>query len=142
MAKKPPRPPRSSRSYNMSQIHSKNTKPEVLVRKYLFARGFRYRKNVSTLPGTPDIVIPKYRACIFVNGCFWHMHNCSCFRMPSTNVDYWQPKLTRNMERDCENQALLTDLGWHVIVVWECELKKQLREKRLEDLVLEIVLLA
>lgn len=133
---------RSARSFNMSRIRSTNSKPEVLVRKYLFARGFRYRKNVRTLPGTPDIVLPKYKACIFVNGCFWHKHDCPYFRMPSTNVDYWQPKLIRNMERDCENEALLRELGWHVIVVWECELKKKVREKRLEELVLEIVLLA
>ena len=112
------------RSYNMSRIHSKNTKPEELVRKYLFSKGFRYRKNVRTLPGCPDIVLPKYKTVIFVNGCFWHKHDCPRFVWPSTNREYWEPKILRNVERDKENCALLKSQGWNVITVWECELKK------------------
>ena len=112
------------RSYNMSQIRSTGSKPEELVRKYLFSQGFRYRKNVRLLPGCPDIVLPKYRTVIFVHGCFWHMHDCGRFRWPSTNVEYWKPKILRNVQRDKENEAKLQSSGWKVIIVWECELKK------------------
>ena len=117
-----------ARSANMSRIRSTNTKPEELVRKYLFSKGFRYRKNDKRLPGKPDIVLPKYRAVIFVNGCFWHMHNCSRARLPRSNLDYWEPKIRRNVERDAHNQTVLTEQGWHVFVVWECELKKNFEE--------------
>ena len=109
----------------MSHIHSANTKPEERVRKYLFANGFRYRKNVRQLPGKPDIVLPKYKTVIFVNGCFWHKHDCPRFVWPSTNVEYWKPKIERNAARDRENYEALMQMGWNVITVWECELKKQ-----------------
>ena len=112
------------RSYNMSRIRSKDTKPEEKVRKYLFAQGFRYRKNVKKLPGCPDIVLPKYKTIIFVQGCFWHMHDCGRFRWPATNQDYWEPKIRRNVERDRINQEILKKAGWTVLVIWECELKK------------------
>ena len=113
------------RSYNMSRIKSKNTKPEEKVRKYLFAKGFRYRKNVSTMPGSPDIVLSKYKAVIFVNGCFWHKHDCSRFVWPSSNVEYWRQKIKKNIERDKKNYGLLLNDGWAVYIVWECQLKKQ-----------------
>ena len=126
------------RSMNMSHIRSKNTRPEELVRKYLFSQGFRYRKNVKTLPGCPDIVLPKYKTVIFVNGCFWHKHDCPRFVWPSSNQEYWVPKITANVERDKKNHLLLQSNGWNVIVVWECELKKATISSRLERLVSEI----
>lgn len=127
------------RSYNMAQIKSKNTKPEDIVSKFLFSKGFRYRKNDNKLPGCPDIVLPKYKTVIFVNGCFWHVHdNCKYFVWPSSNVDFWKNKLMRNKQRDEENIARLTDMDWKVILVWECELKKAFREERLEKLIYEI----
>ena len=113
------------RSYNMSRIRSKDTKPEEKVRKYLFAQGFRYRKNVRSLPGCPDIVLPKYKTVIFVQGCFWHMHDCGRFHWPASNQEYWEPKIKRNVERDKANQEALRKAGWKVLVVWECELKKK-----------------
>ena len=128
-----------TRSYNMSRIRGKDTKPEELVRKYLFSQGFRYRKNDARLPGKPDIVLPKYKTVIFVNGCFWHKHDCPRFVWPSSNQDYWIPKITRNMKRDIINHDLLRLQGWNVIVVWECELKKSVRENRLERLINEII---
>jgi len=126
------------RSMNMSHIRSTNSKPEEIVRKYLFARGFRYRKNVRKLPGCPDIVLSKYKTAIFVNGCFWHKHDCPRFVWPSSNTDYWIPKIQRNVERDAVNHAALSNSGWHVIVVWECELKKAVAEERLKRLCREI----
>ena len=127
------------RSYNMSRIRSKNTKPEELVRKYLFSKGLRYRKNDKRYPGHPDIVLPKYKTVIFVNGCFWHMHeNCPGFVMPKSNLEYWIPKLTRNKQRDENNINQLKEMGWNVIVIWECELKKDNIEKTLCDLLPEI----
>ena len=123
------------RSYNMSRIRNKNTKPEELVRKYLFSQGFRYRKNDSRLPGKPDIVLPKYKTVIFVNGCFWHGHEgCKYFRMPKTNTEFWERKISRNKERDREEQIQLARMRWHSITVWECELKGERREKTLESL--------
>ena len=122
------------RSFNMSRIRSTNSKPEELVRKALFSKGFRYRKNVKSLPGCPDIVLPKYKTIIFVHGCFWHMHDCGRFRWPSTNLDYWKPKIYRNVQRDEENIAKLKADGWKVIVVWECELKKNQFNNTLENL--------
>ena len=113
------------RSYNMSRIKSKDTKPEVSVRKYLFSQGFRYRKNVRKLPGCPDIVLPKYKTCIFVNGCFWHKHEgCRYFVWPKSNTEFWRQKITNNVERDAKNYKQLEQIGWNIIVVWECELKK------------------
>ncbi len=122
------------RSMNMSHIRSKNSKPEELVRKYLFSKGFRYRKNVKTLPGCPDIVLPKYKTVIFVNGCFWHKHDCPRFVWPSTNEEYWRPKIMGNVERDKRNLAELQQLGWTVFTVWECELKKKVIDATLDQL--------
>ena len=129
---------KEQRSYNMSRIRSKNNAPEEKVRKFLFSKGFRYRKNDKKLPGCPDIVLPKYKTVIFVNGCFWHKHNCKRFVWPSSNEDYWKKKILRNVERDEINIKELKDLGWKVLVVWECELKKATIDKRLETLVDEI----
>jgi DNA mismatch endonuclease (patch repair protein) len=126
------------RSMNMSHIRSTNSKPEEIVRKYLFSQGFRYRKNVRKLPGCPDIVLAKYKTVIFVNGCFWHKHDCSRFVWPSSNQEYWEPKILRNVERDKQNTEALEALGWNVLVVWECELKKKVREERLAALGQEI----
>ena len=128
-----------TRSYNMSRIRGKNTKPEELVRKYLFAQGFRYRKNDARLPGRPDIVLPKYKTVIFVNGCFWHAHEgCRYFVWPKNNAEFWKKKIGGNIERDERNQALLTELGWRVIVVWECELKPSTAEDTLNTLAYSI----
>ena len=127
------------RSKNMSHIRSTNSKPEEIVRKYLFSKGFRYRKNVRTLPGCPDIVLPKYHTVIFVNGCFWHKHDCGRFVWPSSNTEYWIPKINRNVERDKQNHKKLIDMGWKVLIIWECELKKNVREKRLTKLCGEII---
>ena len=126
------------RSMNMSHIRSTNSKPEEIVRKYLFSQGFRYRKNVRGLPGTPDIVLAKYKTVIFVNGCFWHKHDCPRFVWPSSHQEYWEPKIQHNVERDKKNIEALNDLGWTVITVWECELKKKVREERLKRLCVEI----
>ncbi len=131
---------RETRSYNMSQIKNKNTKPEEIVRKYLFGRGMRYRKNDKRLPGHPDIVLPKYKTVVFVNGCFWHIHeNCRYFKWPENNAEFWKNKLEGNKKRDMENIQRLSESGWKVIVVWECELKKQNRTERLDKLYFEIV---
>ena len=123
------------RHKNMAAVRSKDTKPEMVVRKYLWSRGFRYRVNNSRLPGHPDIVLRKYHTCIFVNGCFWHGHEgCKYFRMPKTNTVFWERKISRNRERDREEQKQLARMGWHCITVWECELKGERREKTLESL--------
>lgn len=112
------------RSRIMSSVRQKNTALETTVRKVLFANGYRFRVNVRTLPGTPDIVLPKYRTAIFVHGCFWHQHRrCRLSRRPTSNSDYWNPKLDRNVQRDQEKIKSLKKLGWKVIVVWGCELK-------------------
>lgn len=124
---------------NMSHIRSVNSRPEELVRKYLFSRGFRYRKNVRSLPGCPDIVLTKYRTVVFVNGCFWHKHDCPRFVWPSSNEEYWHSKIQRNVERDKKSIAELQALGWNVIIVWECELKKPKKDMRLALLVTEIL---
>ena len=125
----------SQRHKNMSAIRSKNTKPELLVRHYLWSRGFRYRLNNPRLPGHPDLVLRKYRTCIFINGCFWHGHEgCKYFKMPKTNTDFWQKKITRNKERDREEQQQLARMGWHCIIIWECELKNDKREQTREAL--------
>lgn len=119
------------RHLNMQHIRSKDNKPEELVRKYLFSKGFRYRKNDKRLPGKPDIVLPKYRTVIFVNGCFWHKHDCPRFVWPKSNQEYWIPKIERNVERDRRNTEELTNSGWNVITVWECELTKDRAEQTL-----------
>lgn len=118
---------RLARSHIMAAIHSRDTKPELIVRRYLFARGFRFRLNHPRLPGRPDIVLRKYRTVIFVNGCFWHGHDCPAFHLPKTNVDFWRRKIERNRLRDASVQRRLAAMGWHCITVWECELKKERR---------------
>ncbi len=123
------------RSYNMAQIKSENTKPEEIVRKFLFSKGLRYRKNDKRYLGKPDIVFPKYKTVIFVNGCFWHCHHgCKEFVIPKSRLDYWLPKLEYNCKRDEENYINLQAQGWRVIIVWECELKKDKRESKLNAL--------
>ena len=131
---------KEKRSDIMSRVRSKNTKPEEMVRKYLFSHGFRYRKNDGRYPGHPDIVLPKYKTVVFVHGCFWHRHpGCSRATTPSTNQEYWLNKFERNIERDRKERQQLEDMGWHVIVVWECEISnRQKREKRLSALIEEI----
>lgn len=116
------------RSRNMAAIKGANTKPEELVRKYLFSKGFRYRKNVRSLPGSPDVVLSKYKTVIFVNGCFWHMHDCKWFKWPKSNADFWREKITKNVERDARNKEALEKDGWQVLTVWECELKKNFED--------------
>lgn len=125
---------KASRSMNMAHIRSNNTKPEEKVRKYLFFRGLRYRKNVRTLSGCPDIVFSKYKTVVFVNGCFWHHHDCGRFVWPVTNEGYWHKKIDRNVERDKLNTVLLEEQGWNVLVVWECELKQNISEQTLQKL--------
>ena len=136
------------RSANMAAIRGKNTKPEVIVRKGLWSRGFRYRLNSPKLPGHPDLVLRKYRTCIFVNGCFWHGHhvnlrfedlqftieNSECCKIPNTNREFWVAKIRRNQERDIAEQKRLAEMGWHCITVWECELKPSKREETLKAL--------
>lgn len=127
------------RSYNMSRIRSRNTKPEELVLKYLFSRGLRYRRNDKRYQGKPDAVFPKYRTVLFVNGCFWHYHSvCSVSKMPKSNLEYWQSKLQNNRKRDEANIKALRAGGWRVVTVWECELKKDVRDERLSQLYEEI----
>lgn len=127
------------RSYNMSRIRNKNTKPEERVRKYLFSQGFRYRKNDGRLPGKPDIVLPKYRTVIFVNGCFWHGHeDCRYFVWPQNNAEFWKNKISGNIHRDRRNRQLLAEQGWQVIDIWECELKKSKVNETLSKLVQEL----
>ncbi len=127
------------RSMNMSHIRSTNSKPEEIVRKYLFSKGLRYRKNVRTLPGKPDIVLRKYKTIIFVNGCFWHKHDCGRFVMPSSNTEYWVKKINGNVERDKTNIALLREQGWNVITIWECQLKKKEANENLDALYKKII---
>lgn len=126
---------KKTRSYNMSRIKGKNTKPEILVRKFLFSKGFRYRLHDKKLPGKPDIVLPKYKTVIFIHGCFWHGHeSCRYFVIPKTRTDWWLNKIEGNRHKDDENIQLLEAKGWKVIVIFECELKKQNREKTLNEL--------
>lgn len=125
---------KEARSMNMSKIRSKNTKPELIVGKYLFSRGLRYRKNVRDLPGTPDFVFKKFKTVVFVNGCFWHRHDCGRFVWPSTNTEYWRRKIEANINRDNTNYFLLQEQGWKVLVVWECQLKKSICEVYLAEL--------
>jgi DNA mismatch endonuclease (patch repair protein) len=126
---------RAQRKKNMQHIRSQNTKPEMMVRKYLFSKGFRYRINDKRYPGHPDIVLPKYKTIIFVNGCFWHMHEgCSKAVIPKSNVEYWLPKLQRNKKNDSKNIAILEEAGWRVIVIWECQLSKEKAATTLSEL--------
>jgi len=124
----------------MSKIRGKDTKPEEIVRKYLFSQGFRYRKNVASLPGKPDIVLPKYKTCIFVNGCFWHGHEgCKYFVWPKSNSEFWDKKIHQNIERDIRNNKQLVTAGWNVITIWECELKRNNIDRTLEKVLQKIV---
>lgn len=126
----------------MAAIRGKDTKPEMIVRKGLWRMGFRYRLNHKRLPGHPDLVLKKYRTCIFVNGCFWHGHNVDitifentdCCKIPKTNREFWIEKIRRNKERDIEEQKRLAEMGWHCITIWECELKPSKREATLKSL--------
>jgi DNA mismatch endonuclease (patch repair protein) len=130
---------KATRSYNMSRVHNKDTKPEEVVRKYLFSQGFRYRKNDKRYPGHPDIVLPKYKTIVFIHGCFWHQHpGCKKATIPSSNVAFWKEKLTKNVERDKKEQDQLRSMGWKVLVVWECQLNKKVREDTLNKLVDDI----
>ena len=141
------------RHKNMAAIRGKNTKPELIVRRGLWKRGYRYRLNSPKLPGHPDLVLRKYRTCIFVNGCFWHGHNVAmpqkedvrrkkedvienseCCKIPKSNREFWVAKIRRNQERDIEEQRKLAEMGWHCITVWECELKQKVREQTLKSL--------
>ena len=133
------------RHANMAAIRSKDTKPEMIVRRGLWSRGFRYRLNHKRLPGHPDLVLRKYRTCIFVNGCFWHGHNVTlnikdetlnseCCKIPKTNREFWVEKIRRNKERDKEEQRKLAAMGWHCITVWECQLKPSVREETLDSI--------
>ena len=135
------------KNVSMAAIRSKGTKPEMIIRRWLWRKGFRYRVNHNRLPGHPDIVLLKYHTCIFVNGCFWHGHgirisglhivsskNFPCFRLPKSNVTFWENKIIRNMERDKEEQRQLAKMGWHCLTIWECELSTKKREQTLQSL--------
>ena len=123
----------------MSRIRSTNTAPEDAARKWLHAKGMRYRKNVSSLPGKPDIVMRKYNAIIFVHGCFWHKHDCGRFILPKTNTEYWSKKIERNVERDKRVTNQLRKEGWRVFVIWECQLHKNKLQHTMEQLLREIL---
>ncbi len=129
----------SVRSYNMSRIKGKNTKPEIKVRKFLFSKGYRYRINVKSLPGSPDIVLTKYKIAIFVNGCFWHGHtSCKKYVIPKTNTEWWLNKIMSNKERDLQKETALKELGWNVFVIWECGLLNKVFLGTMEALILKI----
>lgn len=126
---------KKQRSYNMSKIKSKNTKPEIKVRKFLHAEGFRFRLHRKDLPGKPDIVLPKYDTVIFVHGCFWHGHQgCKYFVIPKTRTEWWLNKINRNIENDEKAHQLLKENGWKVVTIWECQLKKDKIQESLKDL--------
>lgn len=130
---------KQTRSYNMSQIKGKNTKPEMLVRKFLFSKGFRYRLHVKDLPGKPDIVLPKYKTIIFVNGCFWHGHeNCKYFVIPKTRTEWWLNKIYGNKQKDSENFIQLSQIGWKIVTIFECELKRDKLNNTLNRLLDEL----
>ncbi|NNU33541.1 DNA mismatch endonuclease Vsr [Mucilaginibacter sp. S1162] len=130
---------KETRSYNMSRIKSKNTKPEMLVRQFLHKNGFRYRLHVKDLPGKPDIVLPKYKTVIFIHGCFWHGHEgCRYYVVPKTRTEWWLNKIQGNATNDTKAEALLKESGWKIVKIWECELKKLLSEKTLAQLLLNL----
>lgn len=130
---------KKKRSQIMALIFGKETKPEIAVRSFLFRQGFRFRKNVKSLPGTPDIVLPKYLTIIFVHGCFWHGHNCKRAARPTSNIEFWNSKIQNNIDRDKRVKKELRKLGWKVIVIWECGLNnKKNFEKSMSRLVLQI----
>jgi DNA mismatch endonuclease (patch repair protein) len=113
------------RSYNMSRIEGKNTKPEIMVRKWLWSKGYRYKLYNKVLPGKPDIVFPGRKKVIFIHGCFWHRHDCRYFKWPETNIEFWKQKIGSTVDRDNKNYALLSDAGWCYLVIWECETKEK-----------------
>lgn len=126
---------KEQRSYNMSRIRSKDTKPEIEVRKYLFSKGFRYRLHVKNLPGKPDIILPKYKTAIFINGCFWHGHEaCKYYVVPKTRTEWWLNKINNNIRKDLNALQLFREKGWQVITVWECQIKKNIKEATLKNL--------
>ena len=126
---------KEARSYNMSRIRGKDTKPEEIVRKYLFSKGFRYRKNDRRLPGSPDIVLPRYKTVIFVNGCFWHGHSgCRYFVWPKNNAEFWHDKIQTNISRDKQKREQLCACGWNVLEIWECQLRAHMRDETLTQL--------
>lgn len=127
---------KETRSYNMSRIKGKDTKPELLVRKFLHKNGFRYRLHVKDLPGKPDIVLPKYKTVIFIHGCFWHGHEgCRFYVVPKTRTEWWLNKINGNTANDTKAESLLQADGWRVIKIWECELKKAMREDTLKNII-------
>lgn len=128
-----------TRSYNMSRIKSKNTKPELIVRKFLFSRGFRYKLHDRSLPGKPDLVFPRFKTVIFVHGCFWHGHTgCKYFVVPQTRKEWWIDKINRNRQKDTENAERLRELGWHVVTVYECQLRGDSAASTLSALALQL----
>ena len=128
--------PKEKRSYVMSRIRSQDTKPELMVRKFLFSKGFRFRVNVKKLPGSPDIVLRKYRTVIFIHGCFWHGHeNCKIAHIPKTRTEWWEKKINKNISRDTDTRAELKKMGWRTMVVWECQLSPKQRETTLQSIV-------
>jgi DNA mismatch endonuclease (patch repair protein) len=130
---------KSKRSEIMAKISGKETKSEILVRKYLFAQGFRFRKNVKALPGTPDIVLPKFKTIIFIHGCFWHGHSCKSSKLPETRKEFWDKKICHNKARDEKNENELKTLGWNIIVIWQCDLTNVTKKsQRLVRLVSEL----
>jgi len=126
---------KETRSYNMSRIRGKHTKPEILVRKFLFSRGFRFRLHVKDLPGKPDIVLPRYKTAIFIHGCFWHGHEgCRYYTIPKTRTAWWVDKISRNTVNDMKAAAALTEKDWKILIIWECGLKKQTLTENLKQL--------
>lgn len=125
---------KETRSRMMSGIRSKNTKPEILIRKGLYHRGYRYRLHVKKIPGNPDIVLRKYNSVIFINGCFWHKHNCHLFKWPKSNIEFWKKKILKNVSNDIKNQEILNKSKWKIAIIWECSLKGK------EKLDIEIIL--
>jgi len=131
---------KSKRSEIMAKVSGANTKPEIIVRKFLFSKGFRYRINVKNLQGKPDIVLPKYKTIIFIHGCFWHGHqNCEAATLPTSNIEYWTKKVSSNIARDFKNTQQLKSNGWKVITVWECELRKKVLNITLSELVSQVL---
>ena len=130
---------KEKRSWNMSRIKGKDTQVEVKVRKYLFSKGFRYRKNVTDLPGKPDIVLPKYKTVVFIHGCFWHRHpGCKYSYTPKSNIEFWEKKFSANVKNDDIKRKQLEDDGWRVIVLWECDVERRF-EQTMEKLVSELL---
>lgn len=131
----------STRSRMMAGIKGKNTRPEIEIRKRLFALGYRYRLHDTKLPGKPDLILPRYNAVIFINGCFWHAHDCSLFKWPSTRKKFWKKKLTRNREKDIENNVVLKELGWRILTIWECSFRGvgKKREKEIDVIIKKTV---